>query len=193
MSLFAAIFATEQSFTMELFLGIGFIGLMLLVLQVIIAVFIGHDGDVASSASVDLHGGHGGGLSIVSLKTITGMCLGFGFGGALFEQYGFSSGIAALGGTGIGAVIGAIYFWMMHSLYKLKCDGTSQLAEAVDRSGTVYMRIPGTLSGAGEIQISFGGRMQNVCAYTRGVGLATGTAVKVIGLHGDSALLVEKL
>jgi hypothetical protein len=192
-SLFAAILATDESFAMKLFLGIGVIGLMLLFIQVGIAIFIGHDGDVAGSASVDLHGGHGGGLSIVSLKTVTGMCLGFGFGGALLEQYGFSSGIAALGGTGIGAVIGAMYFWMMHSLYKLKSDGTAVLADAVNHSGTVYMRIPGTLAGAGEIQICFGGRMQNVAAFTRGIGLATGTAVKVVGLHGDSALLVEKL
>jgi hypothetical protein len=192
-SLFAATFATEQSYTMELFLGIGVIGLVLIVLQVIVGVFFGHDGDVAGSASIDLHGGHGGGGSIVSLKTVSGMCLGFGFGGAVLEQAGLSPGLAALGGTGIGAVIGAIYFWMMHSLYKLKSDGTAVLTEAVNRSGTVYMRIPGTLSGAGEIQICFGGRMQNVAAFTRGVGLATGTAVKVVGLHGDSSLLVEKL
>ncbi len=192
-SLFAAIFATEQSFAMELFLGIGVIGLVLLVFQMIIGVFAGHDGDVASSASVDMHGGHGGGLSIVSLKTITGMCLGFGFGGALFERYGFSPGVAAVGGIGVGVVIGALYFWMMHSLYKLKSDGTAQLAEAVNRSGTVYMRIPGTLAGCGEIQVTYGGRMHNVAAFTRGVGLATGTTVKVIGLHGDRALLVEKL
>jgi hypothetical protein len=176
-----------------IFLGIGIIGLMMLSLQVIMAVFIGHDGDVGTSAGIDLHGGHGGGLGIVSLKTITGMCIGFGFGGALLEQWGYSSGIAAAGGTGIGLVIGAMYFWIMHSLYKLKSDGTAQLTEAVNRSGTVYMRIPGTLAGCGEIQVTFGGRMHNVSAFTRGVGLATGTAVKVIGLHGDQALLVEKL
>jgi len=190
---FAAIFATEQSFTMELFWGIGLIGLVLVVLQVIVGVFFGHDGDVAASGSVDLHGGHGGGGSIVSLKTVTGMALGFGLGGAVLEQAGLSPGLAALGGVGIGAAIGGVYFWMMHSLYKLKSDGTAQLADAVNRSGTVYMRIPGTLAGSGEIQVTFGGRMHNVAAFTRGVGLATGTAVKVVGLHGDSALLVEKL
>jgi len=192
-SLFAAIFTTDESFTMKLFLGIGLIGLVLILFQVVFGVFIGHDGDVSGGASVDLHGGHGGGGSIVSLKTVSGMCLGFGFGGAVLEQSGFTPGIAALGGTGIGAIIGAIYFWMMHSLYKLKSDGTAVLTDAVNRSGTVYMRIPGNAAGAGEIQIAFGGRMQNVAAFTRGMGLATGTAVKVIGLHGDQALLVEKL
>ena len=193
MNHFAAIFSTEATFTMKLFMGIGLIGLVLVILQVIVGVFIGHDGDVAGSASVDMHGGHGGGGSIVSLKTISGMCLGFGFGGAVLEQAGLSPGLAAVGGIVIGAVIGAIYFWMMHSLYKLKSDGTAVLADAVNHSGTVYMRIPGTLAGSGEIQIAFGGRMHNVAAFTRGIGLSTGTAVKVVGLHGDSALLVEKL
>jgi hypothetical protein len=192
-SLFAAIFASEESLTMKLFMGIGLIGLALIIFQVVVGVFAGHDGDVSGSASVDLQGGHGGGGNIVSLKTVSGMCLGFGFGGALLEQYGFSPGIAALGGTGIGVVIGAIYFWMMHSLYKLKSDGTSVLTEAVNRSGTVYMRIPANTAGAGEIQVAFGGRMQNVPAFTRGMGLSTGTPVKVVGLHGDQALLVEKL
>lgn len=193
MSSFAATLTPEASFTMKLFLGVGLIGLGLIVFQVILGVFVGHDSDVAGSASIDLHGGHGGGGSIVSLKTVSGMLLGFGFGGVVLEQAGLSPGLAALGGIGIGAIIGAIYFWMMHGLYKLKSDGTSVLSEAVNHSGTVYMRIPGTLAGAGEIQIAFGGRMQNVAAFTRGVGLATGTPVKVIGLHGDSALLVEKL
>jgi len=178
---------------MNLFLGIGLVGLVLLVCQMIVGVLAGHDGDTATGASIDMHGGHGGALNIVSIKTVTGMCLGFGFGGALFEQYGFSPGVAAVGGIAVGVIIGALYFWMMHSLYKLKSDGTAQLAEAVDHSGTVYMRIPGTLSGAGEIQVTYGGRMHNVSAFTRGAGLATGTVVKVIGLHGDRALLVEKL
>jgi hypothetical protein len=190
---FAAIFAMDETFTMKLFMGVGLIGLVLIVLQVIVGVVFSHDGDVSSGASIDVHGGHGGGGSIVSLKTVSGMCLGFGFGGAVLEQAGFSPGIAALGGIGLGTVIGAIYFWMMHSLYKLKSDGTAILAEAVNHSGTVYMRVPGMLSGAGEIQITFGGRMHNVCAFTRGIDLPTGTAIRVVGLHGDSALLVEKL
>ena len=51
----------------------------------------------------------------------------------------------------------------------------------------------GNVSGSGEIQVSFGGRLQNVRAYTRGLELSTGSAVRVIALHGDHALMVEKL
>ena len=49
------------------------------------------------------------------------------------------------------------------------------------------------MTGAGEIQVSFGGRLQNVRAYTQGLEIPNGTVVRVVALHGDQALLVEKL
>ena len=184
---------SDESFASRLFWGIGFLGLFLILLQSILGMLLGHDGDTSSSGSVDLHGGHGGGGSIVSIKTVSAMLLGFGFGGAIFQQNGFSVGVSAVGGLGVGVLIGGAYFALMRSLYQLRSDGTSVLSEAVNRSGTVYVRIPGNVSGAGEIQVAFGGRLQNVCAYTRGLELPTGTAVRVVALHGDQALLVEKL
>ncbi len=92
--------ATDDSFTLELFWIIGVVGLLLIIFQAVFGVLIGHDGDTSGGASVDLHGGHGGGGSIVSLKTVSAMLLGFGFGGALMEKSGFSAGLSALGGIG---------------------------------------------------------------------------------------------
>jgi hypothetical protein len=183
----------DESFASQLFWGIGLLGLVLIILQAIFGVLAGHDGDTSSSGSVDMSGGHGGGGGVVSIKTVSAMLLGFGFGGAILEKNGFSTGISALGGLGVGLLIGGAYFALMDSLYRLRSDGTSVLSEAVNHSGTVYLRIPGNVSGAGEIQVAFGGRLQNVRAYTRGLELPTGTAVRVVALHGDQALLVEKL
>jgi hypothetical protein len=195
-SLFA-IFITpwnEGSFTTKLFLGIGFLGLLLIILQTIFGVIIGHDGDnTGGGGSIDMHGGHGGGGSVVSLKTVSAMLLGFGFGGAILDENGYSVGLCAVGGIGVGALIGGAYFALMNSLIRLKSDGTSQLSDAVSHSGTVYVRIPGNTSGAGEVQVSFGGRMHNVKAYTTGFELRTGAAIRVVALHGDHAVLVEKL
>jgi hypothetical protein len=183
----------DEAFASQLFWGIGLLGLVLIILQAILGVLAGHDGDTSSSGSVDMSGGHGGGGGIVSIKTVSAMLLGFGFGGAILEKNGFSVGIAALGGLGVGLLIGAAYFALMNSLYRLRSDGTSVLSEAVNHSGTVYIRIPGNVSGAGEVQVAFGGRLQNIRAYTRGPELPTGTTVRVVALHGDQALLVEKL
>ena len=183
-----------DSFSLHLFWGIGFFGLILIILQAIFGVAIGgHDTDAGSAAGIDAHGGHGSGTGYLSIRTISAMLLGFGFGGAMLERNGFPLWIAALGGLAIGFVIGAIYVILMRSLYQLRSDGTSVLSEAVNQSGTVYLRIPGLLSGAGEIQVAFGGRLQNVKAFTEGPELPNGTAVRVVALHGGQALLVEKL
>lgn len=187
-------YVNDDAFSSNFFFGIGILGLVLIIVQAVLGIFAGHDGDTSSGGAIDVQGGHGGGGGIVSVKTISAMLLGFGFGGAILEKNGFSMGICALGGLGAGVLIGGVYFWLMHSLYQLRSDGTSVLSEAVNHSGTVYLRIPGNMSGAGEIQVAFGGRLQNVRAYTRGmVELPTGTAVRVVALHGDQALIVEKL
>jgi hypothetical protein len=183
----------NEAFTVQLFWGIGLFGLLLIILQAMFSFLAGHDGDTSSSGSIDMHGGHGSGSGYLTIKTISAMMLGFGFGGALLYKNGFSLGISALGGLIIGMVISASYVALIDSLYRLRSDGTAVLSEAINRSGTVYIRIPGNVSGAGEVQVSFGGRLQNIRAYTQGLELPTGTAVRVVALHGGQALLVEKL
>jgi len=183
----------QDPFSFHLFSIIGFVGLLFIICQAIFGLAIGgHDTDT-TSASIDAQGGHGSGAGYLSIRTISAMLLGFGFGGALLERNGFPVWLAALGGIGIGVLISACYLALMRSLYQLRTDGTSVLSEAVNKSGTVYLRIPGLLSGAGEIQVGFGGRLQNVKAYTEGPDLPTGTTIRVVALHGGQALLVEKL
>jgi hypothetical protein len=81
----------DDSLPSEIFLGIGLLGLFLIILQAIFGIFVGHDGDTSSSGGGDLHGGHGGGGSVVSIKTVSAMLLGFGFGGAILEKNGVSA------------------------------------------------------------------------------------------------------
>lgn len=183
----------QETSSVHLFEAIGFFGLSSILLQAVFGLLVGHDGDTNASGSIDVHGGHGGGGGYLSMKSVSAMLLGFGFGGALLEKNGYSVGIAALGGIGIGLAIAASYILLMNSLYRLRSDGTAVLSEAINRSGTVYLSIPGHASGAGEIQVSFGGRLQNIRAYTHGPELSNGTGVRVVALHGERALMVERL
>lgn len=186
-------FLAEGNFSLSLFWAIGFLGLFLVIIQAIFGLVVGHDGSTDFSGNFDATGGHGSGASYLSIRTVSAMLLGFGFGGALFERNGFSITVSALGGLGVGIVIGAIYVALMSSLYRLRSDGTTVLTDALNRTGTVYMRIPGRVTGAGEVQVAFGGALRNVRAYTNGPELPTGTNVRVVALHGDQALVVEKL
>jgi hypothetical protein len=177
---------TQQTPTVQVFWSIGFCGLLLIAMQGLMGLFVGHhDVDVGS------HGSSFEGY--LSLKSLSAMLLGIGFGGALFGQNGFSVSLALLGGICIGLLIAAVALALMKGLNRLRSDGTAMLWEAIGQRGTVYMRIPGHESAPGEIQIAFAGRMMNVQAFTRGKELATGTDVMVTSLHGEHALEVEQV
>lgn len=176
-----------MAFSSQLFWGIGFIGLFLIAVQGILSLLFGHHGD----ASAD---GHGFDLSnYLSLKSVSAMMLGVGFGGAAFGQSGFSVLVAATGGVVTGIVLALFFVALMKGLSRLRSDGTAQLWEAIGHRATVYLRIPGEESAPGEIQVAFGGRLMNIPAFTRGPELPTGTDVLVISVHGEHALEVEKV
>jgi len=186
---FGLIFGGEgaTSFATQLFWDLGYIGLFLIVVQAILTLVVGHHGDMDGAADGLAWG------DFISLKTIAAMCLGIGFGGAAFGENGFSALVAMAGGVGIGLVLAAFFVAVMRGLHRLRSDGTAQLWEAIGQRATVYLRIPGQETAAGEIQVAFGGRLMNIPAFTRGPEIPTGTDVLVISVHGEHALEVEKI
>jgi hypothetical protein len=177
---------TQQSSSLQVFWAIGFSGLLLIALQGLLSIFVGHH-DVNLGSHESSWNGY------LSLKTLSAMLLGVGFGSAVFGEHGFSISLAVAGGILIGLSISALFFVLMKGLYRLRSDGTAMLWEAIGQRGTVYMRIPGHEAAPGEIQVAFGGRFMNVPAFTRGSELPTGTDVLVISVHGEHALEVERV
>ena len=151
-----------------------------------LSIFIGHH-DIPTSSQGSSFDGY------LSLKTLSAMLIGVGFGGATFGQNGFSVGFALAGGILIGILISGFFLVLMKGLYRLRSDGTAMIWEAIGQRGTVYMRIPGHEASPGEIQVAFAGRLMNVPAFTRGDELPTGTDVLVISVHGEHALEVERV
>jgi hypothetical protein len=178
----------EQTLALQIFWGTGLFALVLIVLQAGLGLFLGHDGDTPS----DVPGEHDSG-SYLSLKTISALLLGLGFGGVYCLHQGYSTPVSAFIGLVVGLVIAVVYLLLMSAIYSLRSDGTANLHEAIGQSGTVYLRVPGNNSGAGEIQVSISGTLQNVKAYTAGTELSTGAGVRVTALRGNEALVVEKL
>lgn len=175
----------QEALSSQLFWDIGFIGLFLIAVQGILTLLFGHHGDMNAD-------GHDW-SNYLSLKTVSAMMLGVGFGGAAFGQNGFSVVVAAAGGVVIGIMLALFFIALMKGLSRLRSDGTAQLWEAIGHRATVYLRIPGEESAPGEIQVAFGGRLMNIPAFTRGPELPTGTDVLVISVHGEHALEVEKV
>lgn len=175
------------AFPLQVFWSIGLFGLCLTLFQGLLSVVIGHHGD----AQLDAH--EADGTSHLSLKTVSALLVGIGFGGAFLNENGVPVFAAVLGGLITGIVIATLYLVLMSALHRLRSDGTALLWEAIGHRGRVYMRIPANESAPGEIQVAFGGRFMNIKAFTRGPELIPGTDVLVISMHGENALEVAKV
>jgi hypothetical protein len=185
-------FWAEAPVSQQIFWFIGIFGLVLIILQAVLGLVMGHHGEMNTDGSVDGHGGPGW-ATYLSLRAISATLLGFGFGGAYLDRIGLALGLAMLGGLCLGLLIGAGYMALIGSLNRLHSVGSIfRLVDALSHTGTVYLPIPGESTGAGEIQVAFGGRLNNVAAFTEGPALPVGAFVRVIGLHGENALTVEK-
>ncbi|HYY28182.1 MAG TPA: hypothetical protein VE860_09575 [Chthoniobacterales bacterium] len=174
------------TFSLQVFWSIGLFGLLLVMLQGVLSLVVGHHGD----SQLNAHETHG--IGYLSLKTLSALFIGLGFAGAILNESGCPIFLATIGGLITGIIIVALYLILMNALHRLRSDGTALLWEAIGHRGRVYMRIPANESAPGEIQVAFGGRFMNVKAFTRGPELVPGTDVLVISVHGENALEVAK-
>jgi hypothetical protein len=171
---------------LQVFWAIGFCGLLLVALQGVMSFFGAHH-------ELNLGSHETSWDSYISLKSVSALLIGLGFGGAVFGEHGFSTIVALAAGLLIGLCTAGFFLALMNGLNRLRCDGTAMLWEAIGQRGKVYLRIPAGGTSPGEIQVSFAGRMVNVPAFTRGAELVTGSDVLVISVHGENALEVEQV
>jgi hypothetical protein len=181
-----AVWWNHLTTSLQIFWAIGFCGLLLIALQGLLSLFVGHH-------ELNLGSHETSWDSYISFKSISALLIGVGFGGAIFGESGFSVIVALGAGLFIGLCTAGFFLLLMSGLNRLRCDGTAMLWEAIGQRGKVYLRIPAQGTAPGEIQVSFAGRMVNVPAFTRGAEIATGNDVLVISVHGENALEVEQV
>jgi hypothetical protein len=63
----------------------------------------------------------------------------------------------------------------------------------LNKTGEVYLTIPGQLAGKGKISLSVRGSVHELDAITAGDSIAVGALVRVVKIESDNLLLVEKL
>jgi len=168
---------------LPLFYGIALIASLILVIQIVLAVF-GFDDFEADDADF--------GSGIVTLRSLTGFFGGFGWGGVLMLENGFSTGVSTLTATGVGLLLMLSFAYLMRLLYSLKESGNVDLENAVGKTGTVYVSIPAETSTLGQIQVMVQGRLQVVPATTHtGHRIGSGTQVRIVELVDGMTFVVE--
>jgi membrane protein implicated in regulation of membrane protease activity len=172
----------------QIFYTIGVVSLAVLLLQMFLMIFGFGDHD-----SGHVSGHHdGGGFHWINLRTIMAFLVGFGWGGAILLNRGYS----LAGSISRASVIGVAFLittaLLMRNLLKLQSSGTLDYANAVGEIGTVYSTIAGGEAGGGQLEVMIQGRLSIADARTLDpINLKPGTRARVVGLLGQSTLVVE--
>ena len=157
---------------------------------------VGHDmgGDFHGDAgdAVDAHHGTTWLFGVLSFRTVVAALAFFGLGGLAAQSTGAAAPTTLLVAAAAGAAAMVAVYWMMRGLHELRAEGTVRLHRAVDRHGTVYLRVPGDNAGTGKIQLNLQNRTVECLAVTSGPELSTGTKVVVLRLVNPTTVEVRR-
>jgi len=177
------------------------VGCTLVVLQVGLQVFglAGHTdidgdhGDIDHGFDHD-HGTEGHGnlfFGILSFKALCAFAGIFGLTGLAVSEGDMGATARVTLATGAGFAGMLFVAWMMRSLARLQASGTVNVQNAVGKTGTVYLTVPGSKAGSGKVTVEVQGRSMEFPAITEGGEIRTGTRVTVTAVEGDETLRVQ--
>lgn len=180
---------SELSLQLQFFYLVGTLALLVTLVQTALALLgMGLDG------LFDLHT-DGSGVGLFSSHTLSAFFMGFGWGGVLFIRSGTPLPLATLAAALCGLGMMAAMFFLLRSLLKLQSSGNLDYSKAVGSDATVYVTLPGDgLDGGGQIELQLQGRVITAAARSTAPGrVAPGTRVRITGMAGPTAFLVEPL
>jgi membrane protein implicated in regulation of membrane protease activity len=174
----------------QVFWLIGSSGSLLLILQTILS-FVGIDADTDMDldvdAEIDLD------LSVFSFKSLVAFFTFFGWMGVIGLTNGWSLPLTLLASVGAGLVAMFMVAYMLFQFQKLESSGTMRFEDALMAEGEVYLAIPESISGEGQVTLELSGQLRELSAVTNGERIATGSRIRVIDILEGNVLLVEPL
>ena len=164
---------------MTVFLVLGFVGLGLIALALIVGDVI----DGALSGALDVLE-----ADVFSTAVIGGFVSAFGFGGAAAEGAGLPVLPAVLVGGASGVVVGWFAWWLTRLVKDGPSDGTVTIGDTVGQVGRVLTTIPGGDS-YGVIRVSVGGNVLQ-CNANSLLPIEAGAEVSITGVLSPTAVTV---
>jgi hypothetical protein len=116
----------------------------------------------------------------ISLRTVVAALTFFGLTGLAAQSAQASTSTTLACAISAGLIALYSVYWLMHSLYGLRSEGTARIERALGKRASVYLRIPGHNAGCGKIQVNLQNRTMEYLAATAGEGIATGATVAIV-------------
>lgn len=176
---------------MQVFWACAVVGSLIFIIQMVLTL-IGMD---SSDMDVDFDGADtmdlGGGISLFSIKNFVNFIVGFGWGGVCFASLIQNKWLLTLIAILVGAAFVLMFFFIKKQTKKLEHNGAFQINDCVGKTVDVYLRIPGSKSGKGKVQVSLNGSVQEFDAMTEGESIASGQKVEVVTIIDGFTVLVK--
>lgn len=168
------------------------IGATALQFLLLLGVMIGGAPDLDHGADMsDSPGDLASGVKLLSLRALVAFALGFGWAGVLTLREGWPLFQATLVALASGTVFMGLVFGAMRLLYSMRDDGTLDYNNAVGLTGKVYVTIPPTRGGIGQVEILLQGRLVMAQAITEADrALHQNEFIKVTAIEGMTTLVV---
>ncbi|KAA1427948.1 hypothetical protein [Nocardioides antri] len=164
---------------MTLFLVLGFVGLAL----VLLTLLVGDHLEAAFGGAFNALEG-----DVFSTAVIGGFVSAFGFGAAAAEGAGLPVLPTLAIGAGSGVVVGWFAWWLTKLVKDGPSDGTVSIGDAVGQVGRVLTPIPGGDS-YGVVRVSVGGHVMQ-CNASALLAIEAGAEVSITGVLSPTAVTV---
>jgi hypothetical protein len=165
----------------------------LIFLVLTILTFIGADNADGATSDFDSNFDGDAPLQMFSLRNLINFLLGFSWGGISLWNTIENKSLLLFVSLMIGASFFVLFLLAMRQMMKIQEDNTLKMTDALNKTGTVYLRVPSNKTAMGKIQISIKGSQREFQAITKGEELESGTAIRVIEVLDDNLCLIEKL
>ena len=174
---------------LKIYWGLAIPFSLLFLSQLVISLLGGGDHD--DVPDVDVESDHGIGLQFLTLKNLAGFFTIFSWTGIAGTYVGWSQGLTLTMATISGFLMVGIMVGVMYLLMKMNANGTMKMAEAIGKSGEVYLLIPANRNSFGKIQIMVGGMLRTLDAVTdEEVDIPTGRHARVTNILDNNILVV---
>ncbi len=176
-------------FTAPALLGTGFLLIQLLMGE------MGGDGGLDLDLDIDTSSDHPGAeFGILSIQSISAFFMGYGWigvGAYRFLDVGFTG--AAVIGIGAGFGVAWLMVWLLKTFLKLQNDTNVSINQAVGLVGDVYVQVPPSGEGRGEIILVINQSQHNYFATQEGSEtIESHTRVRVVRADaGSNTIVVE--
>lgn len=173
-----------------------YITLLVSVIFVILAVMTFAGMDSSDGLNADFDGDLDMGdapFQLFTFRNLINFLLGFGWTGVAFYQTISNKGILIALAVGVGAGFVFLFFIVMRQIQKLAENNTFNINSTLQKTGEVYLTIPGQKQGKGKVQVSVKGSFRELDAVTEEDKIIPGTLIRVCKVESDNLVVVQRL